>query len=95
MWQHSKATLFFLKKELYGKFQWIEFKCLNPVQSFQGDTLVLATKSLGLSGTLLIDLTMKPTSGFELANPRLVIGKHVINSLLHHSNKAINKIFKI
>ena len=34
------------------------------VQSFQGDSLLLTTESLGVPGTLLIDLTMKLPSGF-------------------------------
>ena len=50
---------------------------------------MLTTKSLGAPGTLL-----KPPSGFETANPRLVIGKHLIISLLFHSNKVMYKRFK-
>ena len=38
--QESKATLF-LRKELYDNFLWIQFKSLNPVQSFQGGSLLL------------------------------------------------------
>ena len=34
------------------------------VKSFQGDSLLLTTKYLGVPGTLLTDLTMKPTTGF-------------------------------
>ena len=37
---------------------------------------------------------MEPPSGFESVNPGLVIGKHLIGSLLFHYNKAMNKIFK-
>ena len=37
---------------------------------------------------------MEPSSGFESVNPELVIGKHLIGSLLFHNNKAMNKIFK-
>ena len=55
------------------------FKCLNSVQSFPGDSLLLTTKSPGVSGTLLIDLTMKPRSRFEPPNPRLVIGKQLFH----------------
>ena len=44
------------------------FNCLNPVQLFQGDSLLLTTKYLGVSGNLLIDLAMKPTSAVEPAN---------------------------
>ena len=78
------AKLLLFKKELYGLFQQIEFKCLNPVEAFQRDSLLLTTKSLEAPGTLLIDLTFKPSSGFEQANPRLVIGKHLIISLGLH-----------
>ena len=38
---------------------------------------------------------MKPPGGFEPANPRFVIGKHVIISLLFLSNKVMHKRFKI
>ena len=65
------------------------------VQSFQGDSLLLTTESLGVPGTLLINLTMKTPSGFKLVNPGLVIGNHLIDSLLFHYNKAMYKIFKI
>ena len=75
--------------------KWIEFKCLNLVQPFQGDSLLLTSKSLGISGTLLIDLTMKPPSVFEPANHGLVIGKNLIISLLIQSNKTMYKRFKI
>ena len=61
--------------------KFIEFKCLNNVQPIQGDSLLLTTKSLGIPGTLLIDLTMKAPSDFEPANPGLVIGKQFIISL--------------
>ena len=71
----------------------IQFKSLNPVQSFQGDSLVVTTESLGVPGTLLIDLTIKPPSGFKSVNPGLLIGKHLIYSLLFHYNKAMYKIF--
>ena len=80
----TKHSYSFLKKELYGNFQWIEFKCRNPVQSFQGDILVLITESLGNPSTLLYDLTIKQLSGFESANLGLVIRKYLINSLLFH-----------
>ena len=65
------------------------------VQSFQGDSLLLTTESLGVPGTLLIDLTMKTPSCCKWVNPGLVIGNHSINSLLFHYNKAMYKIFKI
>ena len=52
-------------------------------------------ESPGIPGTLLIDLTMKSPSGFESANPGLVIGKQLINSLLIYYNKVMYKIFKI
>ena len=91
MWQQSKAALF-LRKELYDKFLWIQFKSLNPAQSFQGDSLLLITESLGIPGTLLIKLTMKTPSGFKSVNPGLVIGNHLIDSLLFHHNKAMYKI---
>ena len=76
----------FLKNELYSPFLWIEFKYLNPVQPFQRESLLLSTKPLGVPGTHLIDLTIKPPRGFEAANPGLVIGKHLIVSLLLYSN---------
>ena len=62
------------------------------MQLFQGDSLLLTTKSLGVPGTLLIDLTMKSPSGFERANSGLVIGKHLITSIHLHSNKVLYKI---
>ena len=34
------------------------------VQLFQGESLLLISESLGVPGTLLIDLTMKPPIGF-------------------------------
>ena len=34
------------------------------VQLFQGESLLLTSDSLGVPGTLLIDLTMKPPIGF-------------------------------
>ena len=90
----SKATPF-LRKELYDNFLWIQFKSLNPVQSFQGDSVPLPTESLGVPGTLLINLTMKTPSGFKSVNPGLVIGNNLIDSLLFHCNKAMYKILKI
>ena len=65
--------------------------CLNPLLPFQGDSLLLTTKSLGVLGTLLIDLTMKQPSDFEPTKLGLVIGKHVIISLLLHSTKRCIK----
>ena len=59
------------------------------VQSFQGDSLLLTTASLGVPGTLLINLTIKKPSGFKSVNPGLVIGNHLIDSLLFHYNKAM------
>ena len=50
------------KHELSGKFQWIKFKCLNPAQPFQKDSLLLTTKTLGVPSNLLIDLAMKLSS---------------------------------
>ena len=84
----------FLKK-LYGNFKLPQFKYLNPVQSFQGDSLILCNEFLGIPGTLLIDLTMKSSTGFESANPGLIIGRRLINSLLIYCNKVLYKIFKI
>ena len=43
--------IFFLRKEHYDNFLWIQFKLLNPVQSFQGDSLLLINESLGVPGT--------------------------------------------
>ena len=71
------------------------FKSLNPVQSFQGDRVPLPTESLGVPGTLLINLTMKTPSGFKSVKPGLVIGNHLIDSLLFHYNKAMYKMLKI
>ena len=68
---------------------------LQPCTVISRRQFTLTTKSLGVPETLLIDLTMKSHSGFESANPRLVIGKHLINSSLFHSNKAMFKLFKI
>ena len=45
---------------------------------FQGGSLLLINKSLRVPGTLLIDLTMKPSGGFEPVNLELVIGKPLI-----------------
>ena len=57
---------------------------------------MLNTESLGVPGTLLIDLFMKPPSGFESANPGLVIRKNLINSLLFYYNKAaMYEMFKV
>ena len=64
------------------------------VQSFQGDSLLLTTESLGVPGTLLIDLTMKPASGFKSVNPVMVISKHLIDWLFFDYNKAMYKIFE-
>ena len=71
----------------------IHFKSLNPVQSFQRDSLLVTTESLGVPGTLLIDLSIKPPSGFKSVNPGLVIGKRLIYSLHFHYNKSMYKIF--
>ena len=89
------AWLLFFKKDFYEPFQWIEFKCLNPVAPFQGLSLLLITMSLGVTGTLLIDLTLKLSSGFKTTNPGLVIGKHLIVSLLLHCSKAMYNRFKM
>ena len=50
--------------------------------------------SLGIPGTLLIEMTMKPPGGLEPGNPELVTGKHLIISLLFHLNKVMYKRFK-
>ena len=60
----TEQSYSFLRKELYDNFLWIQFKSPNPVGSFQGDSLLLTTESLGVPGTLLISLSMKPSSGF-------------------------------
>ena len=67
-----------------------EFKCLTPVQPLRGDSLLLTTEPLGVPDILLIDVTIKTPSGFQLANPRMII----INSLLFYHNEAKYKIFK-
>ena len=59
------------------------------------ETVYYQPTSLGVPGSLLIDLTMKSASGFVTVNPGLVIGKHLIDSLLFHSNKTMYKTFKI
>ena len=71
----------------------IQFKYLNPVQTFQGNSLLVTTVSLGVPGTLFIDLTMKLPSGFKSVNPGLVIGKHLFYSLFFYYNKVMYKIF--
>ena len=43
----------------------IQFKSLNPVQSFQGESLLVTSESLHFYGTLLIDLIMKLATGFK------------------------------
>ena len=65
-----------MKRKLYGHFQWIEFNCLNPAESFQGDSLLLTTKSPGFPGTHLIDLAMKPLRDFKPGTPGFEIDKH-------------------
>ena len=62
--KQKKATLC-LGKELYDNFLWIQFKSLNPVQSFQRHSLLLTTESLGVPVTLLINLNMKTPSAFK------------------------------
>ena len=91
----TEQTYSLLRKELYDNFLCILFKSLNPVQPFQGDSLLLTTESLGGSGTLLINITMKTPRGFKSVNPGLVIGNHSFDSLLFHYYKAMYKIFKI
>ena len=81
----------FLKRELCGPFQRMEFKCLKHAELFQGDSLVLTKKSIGVASTLLIELTMESLSSFEPTNPGLVIDKGLIISLPLHSNKAMHK----
>ena len=61
-----------------------------PVRSFQEDSLLLTTKPVGVLGTLLIDLTMKPSRGFEQANLRLVISKQLINYSFILARQCIN-----
>ena len=78
--------------KFYDNFLWIHFKPLNPVQSFQGDSLLLTTKSLGVPATLLINLNMKTPSGLKSVNPGLGIGNNLIDSLLFQYNKAMYKI---
>ena len=51
----------------------------QPCRVNQGDSLLLTTRFLGIPGTFLIDLNIKPPSGFEPANPGLVIGKQSIH----------------
>ena len=61
----------------------------QPCRAISRRQLLLTTNSLEVPGTLLIDLTMKPPSGFEPTNPGLVIGKHLIISLILHSNRVM------
>ena len=91
----TEQSYSFLRKELYDNFLWIQFKSPNPVGSFQGDSLLLTTESLGVPGIILINLTMKASSGFKWINPKLAIGNHLIDSLLFNYNKAMHKIFRI
>ena len=62
-------------------FNGLNSSAANHVQSFQEHSLLLTTQSLGALGILFIDLTIKPPSGFEPENSRLVIDKH----LTHYS----------
>ena len=89
------ACYSFFKIELHSPFHRIQIKSFNHVHPFQEDSLLLTTKFLGVPGTLLIDLTMKSLRGFEPVNTGLVIGKHLIISLLFHSKKVVYKGFKI
>ena len=77
------------KKGIYANFQQTELKCSHPVQSFQGYSLLLTIESLGVPGTLLIDVTMKPAFGFESANPGLVIVKQLIYYLFIITKKCV------
>ena len=63
----------------------------NPVQSFQGDSLLLTAKFLGVPGKLLIDLAMKPPVGFEPVITELLIDHYSFIT----SNKLMHKGFKI
>ena len=73
----------------------VQFKSVNATESFQGDSLLLTTESLGVPGTLLINLTMKTPTGFKSVNSGLVISNHLIDSFVFHYNKAMYKILKI
>ena len=75
----------------------MEFKCLNCVEPFQGDSSLLTTKPLVVPGTPLSDLTMKPPCGFEPANPGLGIVKHYSfdwNLVIYYSFIQTNQCVK-
>ena len=46
----SIATLFFILKKETLATSMVQFKPLKPVQSFQGDSLLVTTESLEVSG---------------------------------------------
>ena len=72
----------------------VQFKSVNAVESFHRDSLLLTTESLGVPGTLLINLTMKTPTGFKSGDTGLVIGNCLIDSLHFHYNKAMYKYLK-
>ena len=92
----NRAQLLLFKKGTLWQLSMDSIQVAQPCTfhflSFQGDSLLLTTESLGVPGTLLIKLTMKTPSGFKSVNPGLVIGNHLIDSLLFHHNKAMYKI---
>ena len=91
----NRAKLLFFKKGTLWQLSMVQFKSVNATESFQGDSLLLTTESLGVPGTLLINLTMKTPTGFKSGDTGLVIGNCLIDSLHFHYNKAMYKIFKI
>ena len=92
LWQHRVATLF-LKALWKLSMDWIQMP--QPCTVISRRQFNIKQWVLRNSGTLLIDPTIKFSSGFESANPGLVIGKGLINPLLIHYNKVKYKIFKI
>ena len=89
------AQLLIFKKGTSQPLPKDSIQILQPCRAISRRHSLLTTKSVGVPGTLLIDLTMKSPRGFEPANTGLVTGKHLIISLFFHSNKVVYKGFKI
>ena len=48
----NRGKLLFFKKGALWQLPMVQFKSVNAVESFQGESLLLTTESLGVSGTL-------------------------------------------
>ena len=70
------------KKYLYGALSWIRFDCLKVAKLLRGESWLLTTKSLGVSGTHLID-HRRTKSWVDLV-------KHLLSQLL----KVVLTVFK-